>query len=127
MGWERKRGKLRQLNRWLLGEPPSDFALHAGDEHFRTGVRFVIVLDADTELPRDEARQLAAALAHPLNRAEFDAASGTVLEGYTVLQPRVEISPLSAGASRFAALFSPAAGLDPYTHAVSDVYQDLYL
>jgi cyclic beta-1,2-glucan synthetase len=125
MGWERKRGKIVQLNRWLLGTE-NGFALHVGDPSLRGRVRFVLVLDADTELPRDTARQLIATLAHPLNRAEFDAATGQVVAGYTILQPRVEISPLSADASLFAALFSPAAGLDPYTHAVSDVYQDLF-
>ena len=137
MGWERKRGKLMQLNRLILraaagaaADQPrnaksSDFELHIGDADFLAAVRFVIVLDADTDLPRGAAKQLAGALAHPLNRAEFDAVSQRVLEGYSILQPRVEISPLSARTSRFAALFAPAAGLDPYTRAVSDVYQDL--
>ncbi|MGE0521257.1 MAG: cellobiose phosphorylase, partial [Candidatus Binatia bacterium] len=126
MGWERKRGKLTQLNRWLLGQPGSEFALHVGDERLRGTVRFVIALDADTDLPRDAARQLAGALAHPLNRAEFQPESGAVKAGYTILQPRIEINPVSASASRFATLFAPAAGLDPYVHAVSDVYQDLF-
>jgi cyclic beta-1,2-glucan glucanotransferase len=138
MGWERKRGKLRQLNRLILraaataaaGQQPdatgSDFQLHVGDTDFLAAVRFVIVLDADTDLPRDAAKELAGALAHPLNRAELDRVSQRVVEGYSILQPRVEISPLSARTSRFAALFAPAAGLDPYTRAVSDVYQDLF-
>jgi cyclic beta-1,2-glucan synthetase len=132
MGWERKRGKLAQLNEWILGGGDAGhgdnaaFAVHVGDPEFRAGVRFVIVLDADTELPRDSARQLAGALAHPLNRAELRGEPARVTDGYTVLQPRVEITPLSAAKSRFAALFSPAAGLDPYTRAVSDVYQDLF-
>ena len=126
MGRERKRGKLTQLNRWILGDAAADFSLEVGDRDFRTGVRFVIVLDADTDLPRDGALQLAGAFAHPLNRAAFAPHRGPLVAGYTVLQPRVEVSPLSAGVSRFSALFSPAAGLDPYTRAVSDVYQDLF-
>jgi cyclic beta-1,2-glucan synthetase len=126
MGWERKRGKLAELNRWILGRPGADFAVHVGDPSFRTDVRFVVVLDADTDLPRDAARQLVGTLAHPLNRAAFDGDPPAVASGYTVLQPRVEITPLSANASRFSALFSPAAGLDPYTRAVSDLYQDLF-
>jgi cyclic beta-1,2-glucan synthetase len=126
MGWERKRGKLAALNRWILGRPGADFAVNVGDPAFRAGVHFVIVLDADTDLPRDAAHQLIGALAHPLNRAQFAADSGAVAAGYTVLQPRVEISPLSAGTSRFSKLFSPAAGLDPYTRAVSEIYQDLF-
>ncbi len=126
MGWERKRGKLTELNRWLLGADATDFALHVGADDFRIGVRFVVVLDADTDLPRDTVRELAAALAHPLNQAEFAADAETIVAGYTILQPRVEISPLSADTSRFSALYSPAAGLDPYTRAVSDLYQDLF-
>jgi cyclic beta-1,2-glucan synthetase len=115
MGWERKRGKLAQLNQLILNgraatAPSGDesFALHIGDAGFYPAVRFVIVLDADTDLPRDAARQMAGALAHPLNRAEFGGEPERVTAGYTILQPRVEISPLGAGASRFSALFSPA-------------------
>lgn len=126
MGSERKRGKLSDLNRLVSGETPTAFSLHVGDAAALATVRFVITLDADTELPRGSAARLVATLAHPLNRAQFDAGTGTVVHGYTVLQPRIEISPLSTGSSWFSKLFAPGDGLDPYTRAVSDVYQDVF-
>src|SRR5207237_2424768 len=89
-------------------------------------VRFVITLDADTQLSRDSARKLIATLAHPLNRPRFDAMQGRVVEGYGVLQPRVSLTLASANRSWFARIFAGSAGIDPYTTAVSDVYQDLF-
>ena len=86
----------------------------------------MITLDTDTELPRDAARQLVATMAHPLVRPVVDAKTGMVREGYGILQPRVAISLPSASRSWFARLFAGEPGLDPYTRAVSDVYQDLF-
>ncbi|HEX6900394.1 MAG TPA: glucoamylase family protein [Thermoanaerobaculia bacterium] len=125
MGWERKRGKLAELNRLLAGASDTSFTDFAGDLPRFGPVRFVLTLDADTRLPRGSAARLAAILAHPLNRAELDA-DGRVAAGYTVLQPRVELTPESADRTRYARLFSGEAGLDLYTRAVSDVYQDLF-
>ena len=126
MGWERKRGKLAALNRLLAGEGGSDFSLRVGDPDVLRTIRFVITLDADTELPRETARRLVATFAHPLNRAEFDARTDRVVAGYTVLQPRVDVTPLSAEASWFAHVFVGDGGLDLYARAVSDAYQDLF-
>ena len=89
-------------------------------------VRFVITLDTDTILPRGAACRLAGTLAHPLNRAVFDDKTGQVVSGYTVLQPRMEIHPKSANHSWFTRFFAGDAGLDLYTLAVSDAYQDLF-
>jgi cyclic beta-1,2-glucan synthetase len=89
-------------------------------------IRYVITLDADTVLPRDSARRLVGALAHPLNRPQFDAETGRVVAGYTVLQPRTEIQPTSVNQSLFARIFSGDRGMDLYSRAVSDVYQDLF-
>lgn len=126
MGWERKRGKLAQFNRFLRGREEDAFSVVVGAvEPLRT-VRYVITLDADTVLPPDAAPDLIGALAHPLNRAVYDEASGRVVRGYGILQPRVGISLPSAHRSRFAAIHSGHPGVDPYTTAVSDVYQDLY-
>jgi cyclic beta-1,2-glucan synthetase len=125
MGWERKRGKLADFNRLITGEAAS-FSQRIGDLDILLEVRYVITLDADTLLPRDSARRLVATFAHPLNQAEFDPQTDAVVAGYTVLQPRVEITPTSATRSRFAQIFSGDVGLDLYTHAVSDVYQDLF-
>ncbi|HBL31621.1 MAG TPA: hypothetical protein DD490_32770, partial [Acidobacteria bacterium] len=125
MGWERKRGKLTELNHLLAGATDTSHALGA-DALRRFGkVHFVLTLDADTHLPRGAAARLAATLAHPLNRATLDA-EGRVVAGYSVLQPRIEITPGSADRSRHARLFAGATGFDLYSNAVSDVYQDLF-
>ena len=125
MGWERKRGKLEQLNEALRGKADS-FDTTVGDLQALQGVQFVIVLDSDTQLPRDAARALAGTLAHPLNRPRFDERLNRFTEGYAILQPRVAITMESANRSRFAQLFSGEPGIDPYTRAVSNVYQDVF-
>ena len=89
-------------------------------------MRYVITLDRDTQLPRDSARECAGAMAHPLNRPRYDAASGRVIEGYGILQPRVGVSLPASNRSLYARLFGSDPGVDPYTRAVSDVYQDLF-
>ena len=126
MGWERKRGKLGQFNRFLRGRAVDAFATIVGDTEPLQGVRYVITLDSDTVLPRDAAQMLTGAMAHPLNKAEYDAAAGRIVRGYGIFQPRVGVSLTSAHASRFAAIHSGHPGVDPYTTAVSDVYQDLF-
>ena len=126
MGWERKRGKLAEFNRFLRDGTTDAFSGLVGDVEPLRAVRYVITLDADTVLPPGAARDLVGALAHPLNRAVFDPALGRVVRGYGILQPQVGVSLPSAYASRFAALHSGHPGVDPYTTAASDVYQDLY-
>ena len=125
MGWERKRGKLLEFNRFLLNETDA-FPVKAGNWAALKNIRYVITLDLDTQLPRDAARRLVGTLAHPLNQAVVDAATNTVAEGYGILQPRVDISVRSARRSRFASFLSGDTGYDMYTRAVSDVYQDLF-
>ena len=128
MGWERKRGKLHELNRLLRGATDTSF-LGADELRDRVpaDVRYVITLDADTRLPRGAARRLIGKLSHPLNRPRFDDAVGRVVEGYGVLQPRVTPSlPTGREGSIFQRTVSSAPGLDPYAAAVSDVYQDLF-
>ncbi|HEX3274490.1 MAG TPA: glucoamylase family protein [Gemmatimonadales bacterium] len=126
MGWERKRGKLAEFNRFLRGADGEAFNRIVGDPEPLRRVRYVITLDADTLLPPDTAVLLIGALAHPLNRAVYDPARGRVVRGYGILQPRVGVSLPSAHRSQFAAVHSGHPGVDPYTTAVSDVYQDLY-
>jgi cyclic beta-1,2-glucan synthetase len=126
MGWERKRGKLAEFNRFIRGGAEGAFSTVIGDVEPLRLVRYVITLDSDTVLPPDSAPLLVGALAHPLNRAWYDPARGRVVRGYGILQPRVGVSLRSAYRSRFAAIHSGHPGVDPYTTAVSDVYQDLY-
>jgi cyclic beta-1,2-glucan glucanotransferase len=127
IGWERKRGKLEQLNQFLIGEPKPELEgfLHAGDRAQLEGIRFVITLDADTQLLRDTARRMIETLAHPLNQAQLSPDGRHVVRGYTVIQPSVSASLPSARATWFSRIFADPRGIDPYTRAVSDVYQDL--
>ena len=131
MGWERKRGKLAQFNRLLRSSADDGAALGAfativGNVELLRSTRYVVTLDSDTVLPPDAAPLLIGAIAHPLNRAVYDDASGRVVRGYGILQPRVGVSLPSAHKSHFAAIHSGHPGVDPYTTAVSDVYQDLF-
>jgi cyclic beta-1,2-glucan synthetase len=126
MGWERKRGKLGQFNRFVRGQTADAFSTIVGDTSTLRSIRYVITLDSDTVLPRDAAQMLAGTIAHPLNRGEYDPTLGRIVRGYGILQPRVGISLTSAHASHFAAIHSGHPGVDPYTTAVSDVYQDLF-
>ncbi len=126
MGWERKRGKLEEFNRLLAGADDTTFEIMRGDLPSLAQVRYVITLDADTQLPRDTAQKLIGTLAHPLNRAVVDPHSRRVVQGYGILQPRIAIDLPSATRSRFARIFSGNVGIDPYTTAVSDVYMDLF-
>nr|MDQ3080825.1 DUF3131 domain-containing protein [Gemmatimonadota bacterium] len=126
MGWERKRGKLGQFNRFLRGQAEDAFSTVTGDTTHLRDVKFVITLDSDTVLPRNAAQMLVGAIAHPLNRPEYDPQLGRIVRGYGIFQPRVGVSLTSAHASHFAAIHSGHPGVDPYTTAVSDVYQDLF-
>ena len=125
MGWERKRGKLLDLNKLLRREFDS-FPVKIGDLSILPDVRFVITLDADTELPRGTAHRMIGTLAHPLNQAIIDPERNVVVEGYGILQPRVGVSVQSTTHSRLAAIYAGETGFDIYTRAVSDAYQDLY-
>src|SRR5581483_2251701 len=125
IGWERKRGKLREFNRLLRGARDTSFTVVTAEDDLLKQVRYVISLDSDTQLPRDAARRLIGAALHPLNQPRFNA-QGCVVEGYGILQPRVSISLESASRSFFARVFSGNTGIDPYTTAASDVYQDFF-
>jgi cyclic beta-1,2-glucan synthetase len=128
MGWERKRGKLHELNQLLRGVENTTFVPVGG--HLLAapaGVRYVITLDADTRMPRGTAIRLVGTMAHPLNRPRFSAAEGRVVEGYAVVQPRITASlPVDCDGSLTQRIFSGPGGIDPYSAAVSDVYQDLF-
>lgn len=126
MGHERKRGKLVDFNLLLHQGDAEAFTTVVGDLRQLRSVRHVIVLDADTQLPPEAAWKLVAAMAHPLNRPRINPHTRCVEAGFGVLQPRVAISLLGAGRSRFARLFAGEVGIDPYTREVSNFYHDLF-
>jgi cyclic beta-1,2-glucan synthetase len=126
MGYERKRGKLMEFNALLHGGSRDAFQEIIGDIDVLPKIRYVITLDTDTQLPRDTARGLVGSMAHPLNRPVFDEKRRRVVEGYSIIQPRVGTSHPSASRSWYVRLFAGDSGLDPYTRVVSDIYQDLF-
>ena len=128
MGWERKRGKLHELNRLLRGATDTSFVGADGQPPQVPGdVRYVITLDADTRMPRDAAARLVGKMAHPLNRPAFDAEKRRVVAGHAILQPRVTPSiPLGDEGSLYQRTVSGPGGMDPYASAASDVYQDMF-
>ncbi|MCR4302153.1 MAG: hypothetical protein NUV51_11120, partial [Sulfuricaulis sp.] len=130
MGYERKRGKLEDLNallrRGAQGVAGERFSLIVGETGVLSNVKYVITLDTDTQLPRDTARQFVGSMAHPLNRARYDEVRQRVTEGYGILQPRVDVSLPGTNRSRYARMCGSEPGIDPYTRVVSDVYQDLF-
>ncbi|MHB1687984.1 MAG: GH36-type glycosyl hydrolase domain-containing protein [Ignavibacteriaceae bacterium] len=126
MGYERKRGKLEELNSMLRGGSQNHFSLVVGKTEVLPNVKYIITLDIDTQLPRDSACQLVGAMAHPLNRARYDEGKQRVCEGYAILQPRVAVSLPGTNRSRYARLYGSQPGIDPYTRTVSDVYQDVF-
>jgi cellobiose phosphorylase len=126
MGYERKRGKLAALNSLLRGGSKANFSLIVGNMVVLSKVKYIITLDSDTQLPRDSAWQLVGAMAHPLNRPQFDENKERISAGYGILQPRVAVSLPGTNRSRYARMWGSDPGIDPYTRVVSDVYQDLF-
>ncbi len=123
IGWERKRGKIDELNAFLCGEG-SPAIIEAGS--LPMPIRYVITLDADTQLPPEAARRMVETLAYPLNRVEIDPVTRVRQRGFTIIQPRVSIALPGATATRFTRIFADTTGTDPYSQTVSDAQQDLF-
>jgi len=125
MGWERKRGKLREFNMLLRGARETSYM--NGDVLRNIGhISYVITLDEDTELPKDAASGLIGTIYHPLNRPVLSLSGDRVERGYGIIQPRIGIRLALASKSIFSRLFSSVSGIDSYSSAVSDVYYDLF-
>jgi hypothetical protein len=126
MGYERKRGKLGQMNALLRGEGKENFSVIEAEPELYEKVKYVITLDTDTQLPRDAAWKITGTMAHPLNQPFYSEKKQRVMEGYGILQPRVSVSLPGEDGTRYARLHTNEPGIDPYTRAISDVYQDLF-
>ncbi|MEO9020590.1 MAG: glucoamylase family protein [Ginsengibacter sp.] len=126
MGYERKRGKLTDLNDLLRGGARECFSDIIGNRELFPEIKYIITLDSDTRLPRDSAWKIIGSMAHPLNRAVYNEKKQRVTEGYGILQPRVELSLPGSRSSLYARMHGAGAGLDPYTRATSDAYQDIF-
>jgi cyclic beta-1,2-glucan synthetase len=126
MGYERKRGKLSELNALLRGSGEGYFSEIIGNRDILPYIKYVITLDTDTQLPRDAAYRIISTMAHPLNHPLYDEKKQRVTEGYGILQPRVAMGLPGATNSLYARIHGNDQGIDPYTRATSDVYQDLF-
>lgn len=124
IGWERKRGKLMEFNALIKGDKNTSYNVISGDIEKLRDVKYVITLDVDTKLPRDAAKKLIGAVTHVLNRPEIR--NDKVVRGYGIMQPRVSISTVSANKTMYSKIFSGETGIDTYSTAVSDVYEDLF-
>lgn len=125
-GWERKRGALMELNEMMLGSQETSFIFYSNAKLPTTEIKYVITLDADTMLPFGMAKKMIGAMAHPLNLPVIDAKKGIVTDGYGIMQPRISFDIESANKSIFSRIYTGQEGMDPYSSAISDVYQDLF-
>ncbi|NTV90117.1 MAG: glycosyl transferase, partial [Clostridiales bacterium] len=126
IGWERKRGALMEFNELVLGSGDTSFKYFSCETPPFSRVKYIITLDSDTILPMGMAKKMIGTMAHPLNRPVIDASKGIVTEGYGLMQPRVDVDSESANKSLFSRIYTGQEGIDPYAHAISDVYQDLF-
>ena len=122
LGWERKRGLLNQFNEYILKNSKEEFVVNTIDLSKIPKIKYVITLDADTELVLNTGLELIGAMAHILNKPEVE--EGAVRKGYGIIGPRVGITLQAANKSTFTKLYSALPGTDSYTNAISDIYQD---
>lgn len=126
MGWERKRGKLEDLNNLLRGNRTQRFISIVGNEQIFSSIKYVLTLDSDTKLPREAACKLAGIMAHPLNKPVIDRKKNMVIDGYGIIQPRIAMSLHATERSRYTVMHENDSGIDPYTKVTSNLYQDIF-
>ena len=126
IGWERKRGALIEFNDFLLGSKKTSFYYCSNHIKDLSNIKYVITLDSDTVLPIGMAKMMVGTMAHPLNKPIIAPERGIVVEGYGLLQPRVDSDSESSGRSLFSKIFTGQIGIDPYSNAISDLYQDMF-
>ena len=126
ISWERKRGALMEFNDLLLGSEETSFKYQSNRKFNFSNIKYVITLDSDSILPMGMAKTMTATMAHPLNRPVIDQKRGVVVEGYGLMQPRVDFDSEYSGKTSFSRIYTGQVGIDPYASAISDVYQDMF-
>ena len=124
LGWERKRGMLTQFNQYLLGKIKNPFRANTLENEEKEKIKYIITLDADTDLILNSAFELVGAMAHILNEPVIDRKKNIVVDGYGILQPRIGVNLDISYKTLFTKIFAGAGGTDSYTNAISDTYQD---
>ena len=126
ISWERKRGALIEFNNLVLGSQDTSFTYLSSHNPPFQQVSYIITLDCDTVLPIGMAKKMIGVLAHPLNKPVIDRQKNIVTDGYGIMQPRIEIDSESTNKSMFSKILTGQEGIDPYSNAISNVYQDLF-
>lgn len=125
MGWERKRGAIIEFNNLMTGKDDTTFYIKSGDIDNLREVKYVLTIDSDTNLIMGSAKKLIGIIAHPLNKAIYDDNLKIVVDGYGIIQPRIGLNIEDTIKTPFTRIFA-YGGIDPYTTAVSDIYQDVF-
>ena len=125
LGWERKRGLLNQFNEYILGNISNPFKTNTiTNLASMPPIKYIITLDADTDLVLNSARELIGAMAHILNKPELNKSEDLVIAGHALIQPRIGIDLMSSIKSLYTKIYAGAGGVDVYANAISDIYQD---
>ena len=124
LGWERKRGMLTQFNEYILKHEKNKFIVNTINQDTLPKIKYVITLDADTELTLNTAFDLIGTMSHILNKPELDENKNIVVKGHALIQPRIGINLDNSNKNLFTKIFAGSGGIDSYTNAISDLYQD---
>ena len=124
LGWERKRGMITQFNDYLLGKIRNPFRVNTLENQVKEKIKYIITLDADTDLVLNSAFELVGSMAHILNQPVVDKEKHVVVDGYGIMQPRIGVNLDISYKTLFTKIFAGAGGVDSYTNAISDTYQD---
>ena len=126
IGWERKRGLLVTFNEYIKNRKENNFLANTIEKQKEKipNIKYIITLDADTNLNLKTASKLIGAMSHILNTPIIK--EDRVIDGYGIMQPRIGMDLSLAQKTPFIELYSMKGGIDCYTNAISDIYQDYF-